>query len=227
MQYIESSVIGIRSAVITLKRRATPLRFVLIPMVHVAEPDFYREVAALAAQCALIVAEGVPSRYTPLQVMMARFRLDRLVDQIDALDLENLGVPVQWEWVVEDRQKTGLEQAKGKAVDAAAAVFLRAVGRYGSPFGVPSLEQADDHDDRWNPVASGRLGRVIDGLTHGRDAELVKALGVIHAERQNEPVKIAVVFGAAHIPAAVDYLTEKFRYYVQNAEWLMVANAPT
>ncbi len=44
MQYIEASVIGVRSAVITLKRRATPLRFVLIPMVHVAEPGFYREV---------------------------------------------------------------------------------------------------------------------------------------------------------------------------------------
>lgn len=58
MQYIEASVIGVRSAVITLKRRATPLRFVLIPMVHVAEPDFYREVASLAGECALIVAEG-------------------------------------------------------------------------------------------------------------------------------------------------------------------------
>ena len=45
-QYIEASVIGVRSAVITLKRRNTPLRFVLIPMVHVAEPDFYRDVAA-------------------------------------------------------------------------------------------------------------------------------------------------------------------------------------
>jgi hypothetical protein len=95
MQYIEASVIGVRSAVITLKRRATPLRFVLIPMVHVAEPDFYRE-----------------------------------------------------------------------------------------------------------------------------------ALGGIHAERQNEATKVAVVFGAAHIPAVVDYLTATFRYYVENAVWLTVAHAP-
>src|SRR6266567_466314 len=168
MQYIEASVIGIRSAVITVKRRATPLRFVLIPMVHVAEPDFYGEVAALAGECALIVAEGVPSRYFP----------------------------------------------------------MRALGRYGSPFGLANLEQADEHDDRWERLASGRLGRAIQGQINVRDSRLVKALGAIHQERQNEPIEIAVVFGAAHIPAVVDYLTEKLGYYVANARWLTVANAP-
>src|SRR5579864_8510101 len=130
MQYIEASVIGIRSAVITLKRRATPLRFVLLPMVHVAEPDFYREVAALAGECALIVAEGVPSRYFPMQALMSRIRRDHLVDQTAALDLESLGVPVRWEVVMDDRPKSGLEQAKARATDAASAVLLRAMGRY-------------------------------------------------------------------------------------------------
>jgi len=38
LQYIESSVIGIRSAVITLKHRVTPLRFVLIPVAD-GRPD--------------------------------------------------------------------------------------------------------------------------------------------------------------------------------------------
>ena len=98
MQYIESSVIGIRSAVITLKRRETPLRFVVFPMVHVAEPDFYHEVAARAGECDLIVAEGAPSRHYPMQELMARIRWDHLVDQVTALDLEALGVPVQWEY---------------------------------------------------------------------------------------------------------------------------------
>ena len=50
MQYIESSVIGLRSAVFTLARPGTPLRFVVLPMVHVAEPDFYRQVAARAGE---------------------------------------------------------------------------------------------------------------------------------------------------------------------------------
>ncbi len=226
MQYIEASVIGVRSAVITLKRRETPLRFVLFPMVHVAEPEFYREVAALAAECALIVAEGAPSRYAPMQALMSRIRWDHLVDQITSLDLESLGVPVQWEYVMDDRVKSGREQVMAKATDSAAAVVLRALGRYGSPLGLPSLEQADEHDDRWERLASGRLGRAVQSQIYGRDTQLVKALGGIHQERQNEPVKIAVVFGGLHIPAVVDYLTGKLGYYVENARWLTVARAP-
>ena len=226
MQYIEASVIGVRSAVITLKRRATPLRFVLIPMVHVAEPEFYREVASLAEECALIVAEGVPSRYYPMQAMMSKIRWDHLVDQITSLDLEGLGVPVQWEYVVDDRVKNGREQAMAKVADSAAAVVMRALGRYGSPLGLPSIEQADEHDDRWERLAGGRLSRVVGSQMYARDSQLVQALGVIHAERQNEAAKVAVVFGAAHIPAVVDYLTATFRYYVENAVWLTVAHAP-
>ncbi len=226
MQYIEASVIGIRSAVITLKHRVTPLRFVLFPMVHVAEPEFFREVAELARTCALIVAEGAPSRYAPLQEMMAGVRWDRLVDQLTALDLEALGVPVQWEYAVDDQPKTGLEQAKAKAGDAAAAVMLRALGRYGNPLGrLPSLDQADEHDDRWEPVGGGPLGRLFQSQLSRRDAQLVKVLTGIHAGRQREPVTIAVVFGALHIPAVVDCLTEKHGYRVANARWLTVARA--
>jgi len=227
MQYIESSVVGVRSAVITLKRRATPLRFVLIPMVHVAEPEFYREVAALAGECALIVAEGAPSRYAPMQAMMSRVRWDRLVDQLTSLDLESLDVPVQWEYVMDDRPKSGREQAKATIVDSASAVLLRAIGRFGSPLGLPNVDQADEHDDRWERVSSGRIGRALEGTMLHRDAQLVQALAAIHAERQHQPVKVAVVFGALHIPAAVDYLTEKLRYYVENAAWLTVAHAPS
>lgn len=226
MQYIESSVIGIRSAVITLKHRVTPLSFVLIPMVHVAEPEFFREVAELAGTCALIVAEGAPSRYAPLQAMMAGVRWDRLVDQLTALDLEALGVPVQWEYVLDDRPKTGLEQAMAKAGDAAAAVVLRTLGRYGNPLGrLPSLDQADEHDDRLERVGGGPLGRLFESQLSGRDAQLVKALTAIHAGRQHEPATIAVVFGALHIPAVVDCLTEKHGYRVASARWLTVARA--
>ena len=80
MQFIESSIIGIRSAVITLTRRTTPLKFILFPMVHVAEQRFYDEVAARARLCQLIVAEGAPSRFAPMQEAMARHRGDHLVD---------------------------------------------------------------------------------------------------------------------------------------------------
>jgi len=227
MQYIESSVIGVRSAVITLKRRTTPLRFVLFPMVHVAEPAFYATVEARAGKCDLIVAEGMPSGYAPAQEWMSKIRLDHLVDQMTGLDLERTGVPVQWEEAPPSPARSGREQAVGALTDAAAAVVLRALGRYGSPLGSPSLDQADEHDDRWDRRAAGRLERIVqDRVLDARDSVLVRALGAIHRERYTEQANIAVVYGAAHVPAVVDYLTETFKYYVEKAEWLTVAHAP-
>jgi hypothetical protein len=104
-------------------------------------------------------------------------------------------------------------------------VVLRTLGRYGNPLGrLPSLDQADEHDDRWEP-AGGPLGRLFQSQLSGRDAQLVKVLTGIHAGRQHEPVTIAVVFGALHIPAVVDCLTGKHGYRVASARWLTVARA--
>jgi hypothetical protein len=58
MQFIESSIIGLRSAVTTLRHRTTPLRFILFPTVHVAEQQFYDDVAARAGA-------GGPARRAP------------------------------------------------------------------------------------------------------------------------------------------------------------------
>jgi hypothetical protein len=65
MQFIESSIIGLRSAVTTFTHPATPLRFILFPMVHVGEQQFYDEVAARVRLCQVIVAEGTPLGSSP------------------------------------------------------------------------------------------------------------------------------------------------------------------
>src|SRR5439155_5736896 len=39
MQITEVSVIGVRSAVIELRRPGSPLRYVLFPMIHMGQPD--------------------------------------------------------------------------------------------------------------------------------------------------------------------------------------------
>src|SRR2546423_13519279 len=59
MQIIEQSIAGVRSAVLRLTRRDTPLRFEIYPMVHIGEPAFYAAVADRLRRCDLIVAEGV------------------------------------------------------------------------------------------------------------------------------------------------------------------------
>jgi hypothetical protein len=105
MQFIESSIIGLRSAVTTFTRPATPLRFTLFPMVHVGEQQFYDEVAARARLCQVIVAEGTPSQFVPAQEWMAQQRWGPFVDQVASLRLESLGVPVCWEATPDHRPK--------------------------------------------------------------------------------------------------------------------------
>jgi len=225
VQYIESSVVGVRSAVITLKRRTTPLRFVLFPMVHVAERSFYDEVTTRLRGCDHIVAEGTPSHYSPMQTWMAKLRFDDLVDQLVGLDLERIGPPVQWEFQAPEPPRSTGEQAVRTATDAAAAVLLKAMGRYGSPRKLPNLDEADEHDDRWDRAEAGGIGSYLNKkVLANRDEVLVKALSAIHRERYPEQVTIGVVWGAMHMPAVVDRLGETYKYYVESAEWLTVVN---
>jgi hypothetical protein len=227
MQYIESSVIGVRSAVITLKRRATPLQFVLFPMVHVGEPEFFRAVADGAGECDIILAEGAPSHYAPIQAWMSKFRHDGLVDQLTALDLEKLGVPVWWEHQPDGQPASGRDRIVTRAGDAAAAVILKVAGRYGSPLRLPNLDQSDEHDDQLDSMGAGLFERaVVQRLLHDRDARLTHALRTVHKARCRKGGTVAVVWGAAHIPAAVDFLTDVLEYHLAEARWLVVAKAP-
>jgi hypothetical protein len=224
VQFIESSIVGIRSAVLTLESRAAPLRFVLFPMVHVAERAFYAEVADRLRSCALIVAEG-GAEVPPVQARMARIRVDDLVDQLVALDLEALGIPIIWEYSRPRRPGTRAERLIAVADDSLGAIAGRVSGRFGDPLDVPNIDEVDQHDYRWS--YGGRLDRWIRNATlHDRDDRLTKVLAAVHEERRHEPIAVAVVYGAAHMTAVVDHLRQEFHYFVRDAEWLTVRNAP-
>jgi hypothetical protein len=104
----------------------------------------------------------------------------------------------------------------------------RLLGRYGNPLNQPNVDEAEANDDRWEPKEAGRFSRFVDqSVMESRDQALVKALSVIHRERYTEDITVAVVWGAAHMPAVLEKLGVTYRYYVTDAEWLMVANAPS
>ena len=97
MQIIEQSIAGVRSAVLRLTRRETPLRFELYPMVHIGEPAFYAAVSRRLRRCDLVVAEGVGSTSAGSLLTMsyrlpARFERSGLV--VEDIDYASLGVPV-------------------------------------------------------------------------------------------------------------------------------------
>jgi hypothetical protein len=75
----------------------------------------------------------------------------------------------------------------------------------------PTLRAAELDD---NPVTQALLDR--------RDRLLLEALGRIHAERCQDPITVAVVYGASHVPAAVHGLLNSYRYVPMSSEWLTV-----
>ena len=99
MQVIEVTGLGVRSAVITLRRAGTPLRFVLFPMMHVASPLFYRQVRERLSGCDLIVAEGIRGKSRQLSALTLayrfapRWRRNGLEEQDDVRLLPD-GIPV-------------------------------------------------------------------------------------------------------------------------------------
>jgi hypothetical protein len=223
MQFIESSIVGVRSSVLTLACHATPMRFMLFPMVHVAERSFYDEVTRRLRRCDLIVAEGGPAGVAPVQEWTARIRVDGMVDQIVALDLEHLGVPVIWEFTPRP-PASGAERLARAAGDTVGAAALRLLGRYSGSRDLPSIDEAEAHDDRW---LGGRADRwVQDRMLDRRDDALTRVLTSVHRERGDRPETMAVVYGAAHMPAVVEHLRSELGYRVKDAEWLTVVNAP-
>jgi hypothetical protein len=59
VQIIESTEAGVRSVELRLQRAGSPLQFLLYPMLHVGQPEFYAEVTRRLHLVDLIVVEGV------------------------------------------------------------------------------------------------------------------------------------------------------------------------
>lgn len=249
MQFIESSIFGLRSAVTTWAHPVTPLRFILFPMVHVGEQQFYDEVAARARLCQLIVAEGTPAQFVPAQEWMARQRRGPFVDQLAALRLESLGVPVHWETTPDDRQankpgdrpgtrtgkrdgyrsgnrpKSPAEDLMSRVTDVVGAATVGLARRFIDPRILGGLDQAETYDESAGHLAGGWFDRNLEyNLRTVRDARLTGRLDEIHRARAAEPASAGVVFGAAHMPAVAAHLSGQLGYIAANSEWLTVAH---
>jgi len=226
MQFIESSIAGLRSAVITLTHRAMPLQFILFPMVHVGEQAFYDEVAARARLCQLLVAEGVPSEDVPAQSWMARQQWGHLVDQLAGLRLESLGVPVRWEAEPRAGPQSAAERFTSHATDIAGAATIGLVRKFINPQILPSLDQAEAYDESAENQTGGWFDRLVEhNVSTVRNARLMRVLDEIHRDHAAEQVTVGVVYGAAHMPAVANHLCGQHGYIAASAEWLTVIRA--
>jgi hypothetical protein len=217
---------GVRAAILHVTCRHTPLKFTVYPMVHLGEARYYEEMSRRLRAHDLIVAEGIVSRDNRGRAVTLAYRLpaggQRLGLVAQTTRMVDVGVPIVWADMRGeefDRRWQALPLAERAAINTAAPLFGLYLRLFVSRERLArQLELNDDTMiDNWRPETG--VDRLI---TNDRDALLVEAVTKIHEERRNEPVDVAVVYGADHVPPLVTYLMSALDYVVTDAEWITV-----
>lgn len=232
MQIIEHSIIGTRSAVLRLRRPGSALQFVLFPMLHIADPAFYREVTRRLRETDLVIAEGVrgSSALTTgltltYRVIPANRRSGLVTDDID---YRSLGVPV-----LNHDASSGEVEKSWRALPWRFRLLVWLLMPYLLVFQLvggrrrllcPDIE-VSDLPTRQDELAGEDLELFEEALVDKRDEGLRRALGEIVRTRSDEPIVVAVVYGARHMPGIVEYLMNAHGYRVREADWITVIAA--
>lgn len=229
MQIIEVTGFAVRSAVFTMRRKGSPLEFVVFPMVHVASPGFYAQVRRRLRTCDLIVMEGIQGRSVGVSTLTLAYRFaprrrcNGLVEQRDG-DLLPQGVPVLWPDVTAAEAMADL-RALPRTTYLLLMVLAPLMGLIFAVRGPRAFLDEDNVVEDLPPTLRAEAladDEILHAMTDRRDRRLLQALGAVHAERHHEPIRVAVVYGAGHTAAIVSGLAESYGYLPREAEWLTV-----
>ncbi|MEU4692319.1 hypothetical protein [Actinoplanes sp. NPDC023714] len=235
MQIIEVTDLGVRSAVIRLRCKDSALQFVLYPMIHMAKPAFYAAVTSRLKHADVIVIEGVGGGRrrnsvltSALTLSYTALRFNRKAQLVEQdIDYGALGVPVVHPDVSHEEFATGWRRVPlAHRLMMWCALPVVVVARlFGGTKMIwsRSMEQNDlpsveaEQAAEWSPQLEAAFGG-------DRDDRLLEALYRLHEERGGEPIEVAVVYGAAHVPAVVYGLMRRYGYRPRSADWLTVAD---
>lgn len=231
MQFVEATGLSVRSAVWILQRHETPLRFHLFCMLHFGSQAYYDEVRARIGRCDMVVAEGFGEsrrRFDRLRLgfygLMHRARSSELVHQ--HIGYDSLGVPVLWP----DTHDPEPEDAVSRVRRPLTAYLKFGLFLLTLPVGVFVLllmggqrfvarSVSLNVEDNMRSLGDGDFAALV---LDDRDDLLLAALRRLHEERAAEPIDVAVVYGAAHMPAVVRGLNATYGYRPAGGEWLTV-----
>ncbi|MFJ2509633.1 hypothetical protein ACIPEL_01755 [Streptomyces griseoviridis] len=229
MQFIEvTEAAGVRSAVTRFWRPDSRVRFLLCPMIHLAEPAFYREVTArLRRDCDLVVAEGSGDAAPAADALVASYaRLDgreRFGLVVQDIDPRTLGVPViHPDLNGQEPQRGHREPPLRDRVTLAALVpaVLAGMRLFGTRRYLARHLTTEDLLSRTEGRAQDAPPDVDDRVLGRRDRLLAEALTRLHHTAAG-PRTVGVLYGAAHMRAAATALTG-LGYHADGADWLTV-----
>jgi len=231
MQIVEVSSFGVRSAVITLRRKGSPLHFVLYPMLHMASEGFYGEIRRRLKTADIIVVEGVWKGNSRKGAVLMRaltfsyrvLKFNRRANLVEQdIDYSEYPVPIVHPDVSADEFAQGwgkLSLTNRLLMWAVLPVVV--IGRlFGGSRWIwdRAMEETDLPDvetlpDEFDEVFLGE-----------RDRRLLEALYEVHQKNSEENLEVAVVYGAGHVTAIVRGLLERCGYRPRSADWVTVVS---
>jgi hypothetical protein len=228
VQVVEVDELGVRAVVVTLRRRGSPMTFVLFPMIHLGSPQFYEAIRAQVAECDVVVAEGA-GRTLITSLLTMTYRVARLRSR-SGLVVQNLyagsfGIP----WICPDMTSAEVRTGWRKVPVAhrllvwclvpAAAVIMLVLGPRAVVARVAAMDDEPTLADLNSELARPEIHALLSG---DRDRKLVDALATLHEQRSHEAIKVAVVYGAAHIPAAAHAMRAMYGYVARDGRYVSV-----
>jgi hypothetical protein len=230
MQIIEHSFMGTRSAVVRLVRRDAELQFVVLPMLHVASPQFYAEVTERLRRCDLLVLEGMGRSamswaITSSYRCMPRNRRSGLVEQ--RIPYASLGIPLI------NPDLTGVEFVREWRKEVPRSIrmlvwcaipFIAVYSYFAGPRRLlsPDIEVNDLPSPAEEIAQDEGFDHLERALGGERDERLLAALSELVRTRADERIDVAIVYGAGHVPTIVRGLYERHGYRPRSAEWITV-----
>jgi hypothetical protein len=229
VQFIETSDLGVRSAIYSLRRVGDPVEFRLFPMIHVGSKAYYAEVRRRLDVCDVVFAEGVTSRtatgtlITTSHRIAGRIRGSGLVSQ-DALDLRSLGTRVVNTDVSSEEfdarwRKVALRERLFLAVGL--PIFVAAMCLAGPKRALAPYLERNNLPSRAEELRSGEM-QSDEVLVSYRDAHLLRLIEEFLERRSGEKQIVGIVWGAGHMRGITRLLLDKLGFRVSSAEWITV-----
>jgi len=228
VQFIESSIIGVRAAYYRLSAGSERAEVCLFPMIHIGSSAYYSEVKQRLDTCDLVLFEGVRSfqawMLTKAYSIVTCSKRLHLVLQRDALIIPLL--------------KQRKIHADVSATQFAAAwrgipLYQRILLLIGAPlYGLWLYFTGTRHSIRrglnTEELESRRdfqrfeaIPKLEDTLATIRDLRLIEEVSSA-VERNGPGSRIGVLYGSAHMRVVSRLLTNKYGYRVVESAWMTV-----
>jgi hypothetical protein len=226
VQIIEQTDFAVRSSVMTLAKSGSEVRFVVVPMLHLGTPAFYKTVRRRLESCDQIVVEGVGGRQVRVMTlayrMAGRFGRGGLVTQSKGLDLTGLDDRLVRPDLTAAQFATGWKKI-ARPLRWALLLFAPFFGLWmlivGPRRALGRNVGLDDLPTREEQRAQDANEAVDAALLGDRDHALAETLTVLAAEEG--PAAVGVCWGAEHVRAIMQVLP-RLGYRIVDATWVTV-----